>query len=135
MLNQERRTLNQIRGRLSKQYAQFREIGSKLMQTGIVDWHKETHQYYSQFLSDRTWRDRKKAIQLFDLQNKIMQQAMLLLELEHSIDHEEQKILKVITNEHTDPIGTSTGSGESPDEEINQKTAEGAGSESRAGVR
>ena len=71
-------------------YARYMKYGSQMRAAGLVTWSKERPRgWYAQFLSDRPLYDRETIKMLMNLQRDISEQAMLLLELEHSLDCEE----------------------------------------------
>lgn len=85
---------------LRLQYAQYRELGSKMMNKGLISWSKKNHRFYAEFLSDRPQHQRATIQMLLELQQNITDQAMLLLELQHSIDCQKAKQISVTNNLH-----------------------------------
>jgi hypothetical protein len=62
-----------------------------MRQKGLVVWSDDRGGYYTQSLWDRPGKDRTAIRQLMDLQKNIRDQAMLLMELEHAVDCQENK--------------------------------------------
>ena len=83
---------------LREQYARLRKLGHIMTTKGWVTWNGKGHSYTASFLLDRNYKERETIKALFALQQNIAQQAMLLLELEHACDCEEQKRKEVTTD-------------------------------------
>jgi hypothetical protein len=79
------------RERLRKLYATMREHGKTMQKHGWVKWQDKGQGYCWGDASWRSMKERTVIKQLLALQTNVQQQAMLLLEMEHSIDCEAQK--------------------------------------------
>lgn len=90
-----RKLANEKRQSLREQYARLRKFGTIMTAKGWVTWsaagHSYEHSYAAPFLGDRIYSERKTINALFQLQENISQQAMLLLELEWTCDQMEEK--------------------------------------------
>ena len=86
-----REQLARSRERLRQQYATFRKLAQVMRSKGWIRWSDKHHEFYSEFLNDHPWKTRETIKQLLKLQSNLGDQAMLLLEMEHSIDCEEKK--------------------------------------------
>ena len=83
--------LAERREALRQLYARMRRYGDLMRRKGLVVWASQRHGFAAEFISDRTYKERELIKALFTLQKNISEQAMLLLELEHALDAEEQK--------------------------------------------
>lgn len=72
-------------------YARYRRYGEIMRSKGLISWSNKTHGFFAEFLSDRPYKQRELIGQLLKLQKNITEQSMLLLEMEHALDCEEQK--------------------------------------------
>jgi hypothetical protein len=91
MSEEYRRILNERREALREHYARYRKYGSIMCQKGLVQWSNKSHGYTTEFLWDRSYKTRTLIKKLLELQRNVHDQALLILELEHAIDREEQK--------------------------------------------
>jgi hypothetical protein len=89
-IEQGRTFLAERRESLRVLYARMRESGATMLRKGIVCRSKERG-YFADYSGGLTRAEREAVKNLLALQRNIEQQAMLLLELEHSLDEETKK--------------------------------------------
>ena len=87
-----RTELVRLRQHQREQYARFMELANKacLKWPNIIRYSRDHHEFYQAYI-DGGYKANQTARLLLKLQKNIAQHAMLVLELEHSIDHEERK--------------------------------------------
>jgi hypothetical protein len=93
-LESYRTFLAERRQKLRVLYHSFRGYGSAMQQKGLVKWSGEKRGYVSEVCyigSGFGAKERALVKSLLQLEKNITQQALLLLEMEHSIDCEEVK--------------------------------------------
>ena len=92
-MNDYKEMLAQRREVLRKQYARYRDYGSRMTRKNLVRWSNQTHGYYAMYhISTYPPKDRPVIRKLLELQRHLADQAMLILELEHAIDYEEKRL-------------------------------------------
>jgi hypothetical protein len=91
------------RRRVKDNYARLRDLATHLHKLDLVRYSREKHAYENRiaFATRRvTFKERDTVAKFLQLQRNIEQQAMLCIELEWTLDHEEQQQQEG-TNEQT----------------------------------